>query len=761
MKYYQYNQWETIDDNIDYSQGIQTTSRIDDAFETCTFKAYLENNLPIPPYTLFKDGSTLWVGCSRITQYLTESDLYVHEFELLEPSAFLKCFIIGVKVYSKESPTWSEDSEKVKSLLAQAQRMYPDYTFDYGSIANRITTSKTYTFSATDTLYDCLNQICQENDVKLVVTFENDDPYKLIINFKSVVYGTYNINDSGLRIINHTENQDAENYGRYLETYASNVVDRTTLTYCSDLELKAADALLNADTARIELPTPIEEIVDFGMHQTADVQLDFSYLAQYFPDRSVFNGLTTYGDFAGLSITIGGEPVYIFEEFYEQYLKKYTPNVSKATFYSSVTKTFIQGDSIYASWGDSPTYGGIAFNIPTTIKCLCPIYGCFEKSQWDVLTPQQQSTYCVYTIGNNVIENLNASYKSDMWNTLIGESRGNFLSIVTKSPIYYNGNARMEFNYGETYRTNQDIFAYHYFAFYHPITNPYIRNKKTDSSYNEYNFKPISRSYGVSANYIDFDKIIPNMTISNNTLGQIEKVYEVDLTGVTDTSLNNPQAGNTVTISSGSWYISSCIRTKKFSGAKDTALLTIVKNYSKKADSIGVDSQEESTNNPLKGITTRPIYMEYTTSDIIADIAPRCWFFRFTFYDTNDNVITNTDANSNVITELYSRCSTQVYGNYMLCYAETLDQIIFMFGRGTWQSGYFAQLPFVYTSGAAETGYVKVELGTMGRYDTDQAGILLPVGEHATFTSHYTIGKIRIDKDAREHLTFSIMIKHS
>ena len=73
-------------------------------------------------------------------------------------------------------------------------------------------------------------------------------------------------------------------------------------------------------------------------------------------------------------------------------------------------------------------------NAPLT--SLSSLYGCFEKSQWDVLTPQQQSTYCVYTIGNNVIENLNASYKSDMWNTLIGESRGNFLSIVTNSPIY-------------------------------------------------------------------------------------------------------------------------------------------------------------------------------------------------------------------------------------------------------------------------------------------------------------------------------------
>lgn len=752
MQYLQYGVWNEIYDNIDFTLGITETSRIDDVFKTCTFTAYLENNLPIPPYTPFKDGSKQWVGGSKITQYLTEANLYVHEFTLMDPSALLKCFIIGVKVYSKESPTWALDKDKFKSLLKQAERLYPDYTFDYGnSINNKISTSKTYTFDATATLFDCLNEICVENDVKLKVEFNNSNTNELTVKVVETVDGTFPLMDSRVRVINHTESQDSENYGRYLETYASNVVDRNTITRCEHLELKADDALLNSDTAFIELPSDIELIEDFGVHQKSEAGIQISRLTQYFPDTSIFNGCTTYGDFANISTTINNETVYIFEEYYEKILKKFFPYISKATMYSSVTLDFI------SYWGQTPYYGLVYFKVPASCKALLPIK-IYEKTEYDVLTPQNQASYVFYTIGSKRIENLNGGYKNDFWNIIIGESRGNFLSHTMSSGWYYLYDARLNFFYGETIRGDTDIFHYHYFAYYHAITNPYIRNKKTVTTYNEYSWKPFSRSYGVGANTIDFDKIIPNMEISNNTLGQIEKVYEIDLTDETNVDYQDPLAGNEVSFGLGNkWYISSCIRTRKYE--KDTAILTLVKTYQKKADSIGVDTQSETTNNPLKGIITRPIYMEYNTTDIISDIAYRCWFFRFTFYDTNNNIIENKDANSNTITQLYSRCSTQVHGNYMLCYSETLDQIIFMYGRGTWQSGFFEQLPFIYTSAAAETGYVKVELGTMGRTDTDQAGILLPVGEHASFTRHYTIGTIRIDKDAREHLTFSIMLR--
>ena len=186
MQVYLNGQWQDIT-GIDLNVGEATTSRIDDVFATKTFTAYLSISQNIPPYTLFREtyygSSRQWVGSSVITQYLTESDLYVHEFSLLDPSALLKCFLIGVKLYSKESPTWSSDAEKFKSLLKQAERMYPDYTFNFGnSINNRILSSKTYEYGATSTLFDCLNEICVENDVKLKVEFNETTTTQLTIN---------------------------------------------------------------------------------------------------------------------------------------------------------------------------------------------------------------------------------------------------------------------------------------------------------------------------------------------------------------------------------------------------------------------------------------------------------------------------------------------------------------------------------------------------------------------------------------------------
>lgn len=754
MQYLQYGVWTEIYDLIDFTQGITETSRIDDVFQTYTFTAYLEDNQNIPPYTPFIHGNKQWVGTSKITQYLTEEDLYVHEVTLMDPSALLKCFIIGVKVYSKESPTWALDKDKFKSLLTQAKRMYPEYTFNYGnSINNKILTSKTYTFNATATLFDCLNEICVENDVKLKVEFNVNDTTELTIKVNDTISGTYPLFDSRVKIINHTEDQDSENYGKYLETYASNVVDRNTITRCEHLELKADDALLNADTAFIELPTNIELIEEFGVHQKAEESIQIYRLTQYFPSSSVFDNCTTYGDFANIPTTISGKTVYIFEEYYEKVLKRFFPYISKATMYSSVTLDFI------SYWGQSPNYGLVSFKVPTSCKALLPIM-IYEKTEYDVLTPQNQAGYVFYTTGSRKIENLNGYYKNDIWNTLIGESRGNFLSHTTVSNNYYLYDARLQFRYGDTIRGDSDIFHYEYFVLYHPITNPYIRNSKTASSLNEYNWKPFSRSYGVGANSIDFDKIMPNMTISNNTLGQIEKVYEVDLTGENNVDLNDPLAGEAVNFGSGVyWYISSCIRTKKYE--KDTAVLTLVKTYQKKADSIGVDTQAETTNNPLHGIVTRPIYLEQQilSQVSIEEMIQWNWCAKFRFYDVDNNLITNTNADSSTISDLYIRCSVQATSDCILLCAEMSDEIIAMFGRGNWSSGFYEQLPFKYTNAKAENGYVEVNVGVMEQASGATEAIFLPVGTNGTFTSKYGFTKIKIDKDAREHLTFSIMLR--
>lgn len=750
MQYLQYGVWTEIYDLIDFTQGITETSRIDDVFQTCTFTAYLENNQNIPPYTPFIHGNKQWVGTSKITQYLTEEDLYVHEVTLMDPSALLKCFIIGVKVYSKESLTWALDRDKFKSLLTQAKRMYPDYTFNYGnSINNKILTSKTYTFDAKATLYDCLNEICVENDVKLKVEFNVNDTTELTIKVNNTTTGTYPLFDSRVKIINHTEDQDSENYGKYLETYASNVVDRNTITKCDYIYPKAGDTLLNADTAKIYTPTAIDKIIDFGVRQEYDSLIYIEGLTTYFPNGFPIPDTKTYGQLATtIQCQINGQTVYFFDYIYENEIKRYFPNISKAYFYQNVY------------FSDNPSWdyvgnhfiGRIIFQIPASCKGkFTKMNALLEKEQWDTLTQQDQVTRAVYTIGGNTIENLNGSYKNDFWDKVIGQSRSNFLATFKDSGNIILSNT-LEVVYHEDiidYKSIPDIV---FFVEYNAITNPYIRNSKTASSLNEYAWKPFSRSYGVGANSIDFDKIMPNMTISNNTLGQIEKAYEVDLTGENNVALSDPLAGQAVNFGGGVyWYISSCIRTKKYE--KDTAVLTLVKDYQKKADAIGVDTQSESTNNPLHGIVTRPISINYL-AETFSNLENDALYFEFVFYDTNNNIIINS-YESYTITNLYSRCSIQSTDNVYLIYCEMLDQMLFDFQRGT-GSGNITQYPIRYTDYAAEAGYVSISIGHL---TTTGDGLNLPSAWQSVFTSLVSLPKVKIDKDAREHLTFSIMLR--
>ena len=48
------NGWIDIDENVDFSNALIRTTRIDDAFESGTVKAYLTRSTPIPPYTQIK-----------------------------------------------------------------------------------------------------------------------------------------------------------------------------------------------------------------------------------------------------------------------------------------------------------------------------------------------------------------------------------------------------------------------------------------------------------------------------------------------------------------------------------------------------------------------------------------------------------------------------------------------------------------------------------------------------------------------------------
>ena len=750
-----FDTWIDLSDKIDYSSKPQITTRIDDAFASGSVKVWFNRSTPIPPYTPFYVNGQCFVGKSTVSRYLSESGVYIHDISLLEATAFLKTLIIGTKVYSAESPTWGVDYKKFMSLVSIAGVLYDYYSFSISPshplteayLSNFITTSKTYTFGAKDTLYDCLNQICLENNLKLKVSFNDIDPTMWDIDVERVPKNTFYTIPSS--IIGDVQDQDAENYGRYLETYASNVVDKNTLTHCEFITpSNDNDVALNADNAVIKLPTMVNDVVEFGTHQLHDIRFIISNLSNYFADvASELSADITYGELASTkSCTIDGQTVYIFENIYNVYLAKYFPYVTKTFFYNTarVANAF------------NTDNGQMWVSIPTTCNGKFPMACLQEKSEWEMRTPQDQTECLFYTIGGKTIENLNATYKNDLWNVIIGQSRENFLHYNNQSPVTtYLGLTLEMYSW---IANNTNIFAYMYWCDYHAITNPILQDDKEDDGdliiSNE--FAPISRSYGNSDNFIDFDKLIPNMHISNQTLGRVERTLQLDLTN----EVTYPAAGQKVTISGSTRYISTVIF--EYSMDMVTATITLVANYNKKADSIGVDSQTESTNNPLKNITTRPIRRTTTTSTPIDGIISQCWYMRFKFYDTAGNLITNTDPNSNdaQVSSLITRCSVQASGDTVLFYCEMFDQIVFSFSRGINTTNYWYQNAFRYTTAAAECGYYEVELGQMDS-TTAAYPMLLPVGTNSSFRSVFTFSRKRIDKDAREKLTFSIRMNYT
>lgn len=747
--------WVDLSNYLDTSAHVQLTDRIDDAFISGKCKLWLGLQDPIPPYTPFMVNGKCMVGKSQVTKYLTQTNLYVHDVDLLEASAFLNCLLLGVKVYSQESPTWEYDISKFAYIVELINTLYPDYHFTIKNsntnpivyLSQYINTRKTYLFDAKSTLFYALNQICLENNSKIRVTFSESNPSQFFIELEKVPRETsYTIQAS--KIISNKGDQSAEDYGRYLDTYASNVVDRNTLTHCEFIEPRANDTARTNDNAVIMLPTNIEKVEEFGVHQVYTIRFFIHGLQNYWTEEYLQNefraGGMTYTQISQMHFNVGSTTHYIFEELYDNYLKKYFPYVTKTYFYTNATT------QPYDS-----TYHNLVIEIPYSCNGKFPIVGCEEMSEWTLRTPQNQTESLVYTTGSNQISNMNATYKNDIWNTFIGQSRGNFLNHNNESPhtsYEVNGDDNpLDLYMYQELSNNDDIFHYMYWCDYYAITNPILRDEKEDA-----NIAPISRSYGNSANFIDFDKIIPNMAISNATLGQIEKTVQLDLSN--ESTL--PLSGMPTTFEGRSWYISSVVW--DYGVNTSFATLTLVKEYQKKAESIGVDSQSEFTNNPLRNITERSIMLNGTTTDSIESITSKVWYMNFAFYDMNGTLIHNINGSTDT-TQLYKRCSVQATNDTILFYTEMLDQMILDYGLSNVVStGYVEQFPYVYTDANAECKFVQVKIGTMSSTNA-QFPMNMPtgkaVGKDITFTRKWVWYNVRIDKDAREKLTFSIKIK--
>ena len=347
---------------------------------------------------------------------------------------------------------------------------YKTYTLVDNTLG--VTTSRTYNYNATSTLYDCLNEIALENNKKVIAYFS--DATHIVVEFVTPTKGTtYSYTND--MVTNKRWTQSAENYGKKLETYASNVVDTTNVIHCDFIELKSDDIVLNSDSAKLILPTPIEKIKEFGIRQTTqNIIITVNHLNVYFPNGITASG-NTYNYLLNKTAVVDGDTILFFDDLYEREFRQYWAETDKLTWVNNVT------------WAYDSSGHFMTLSVPASFNGKCPCtLDCLEKMQFDMLTPSEQCKKLFYTKGGNTIENFNMSYNYDFWHLLLGNAAKPFIEHVHGDGYLYDiypGGVRAAYSI----RTldDPDMFHYTYYVDYYGITNPYLIDEKTEQPINE------------------------------------------------------------------------------------------------------------------------------------------------------------------------------------------------------------------------------------------------------------------------------------
>ena len=378
--------------------------------------------------------------------------------------------------------------------------------------------------------------------------------------------------------------QNAETYCKYLESEATNVIDTTNTTIVDNIYPSANDIKLSEDTYLLKLPTSIYKANRMWANMMGEMETRLEFQGEFSYANSTNK---TYEEWAKLY------PVLI--DIYDKYYKKYVPDWNKFK------------NQIWYSYGKTiAPYGGkYDWYIDAEIPLILDLTNRLKsKEQYDLIEDKEKPDYVYYSLGSNIIDGFNIFYKNDFWNTIIGETKKPFfldMKYIDKNPegeIYNNvliKNYRVE--------STSSIFSITYGLEYNPIVNPFLLNTKKGIPENEINYKKYALSYGKSSNYVDFDKISNSMEIENQSMGKVEMVIEID---VTAKDFLYPY--RKVNVEGKEWYVSNI--QYRITPTQSIGTLNLVQNYNKIADVIILNSQYNTTKNPLQNIVERPIFYE-------------------------------------------------------------------------------------------------------------------------------------------------------
>ena len=709
--------------------GLQITERSDAVFSSGSFefisKTIKEN---LPPYTIIetKDGENIeyYVGTSEVSKDLA-NNLYHHKVSLLEGTALLSRFILGTKALSNYGTDYSDNYKfNVVNTLISLK-----YKVGIKLLNNRHNLRTEYSFGAGTTLYDAvleMSKIYNERP-KLTKAYYNNGKLNIEYDLVSLNSTEYELDNN--RLLAQVQSQNAETYCRVLESESTNVIDRNNLTIANNLFLKSNEIKLGEDTARLELPTKAERVIDFGMFNmsamikaeiglntnlTESMNNTFEYWANKFPTLHYFYDL-------------------IFKDYFKD----------KEAFYQTHWMGLKDRDFIYSA---DPSASGTGEYIPNGIMEFASLGNhLLSKEQWELLDEKNKPNYAYYTNGSNLIEGLNTYYKNDFWNNIIGETVTSFFDKLYN--VKYNDGEGYVF--GEfklrVFQVEYDRFKKAgtrfdnvYYAKYYPIGNPMLKDVKEVETANEYEFKNYALSYNKGSNYIDFDKIVKAMKIENESIGRQEFVITIDATNIA-----KPKSRQSITFNNEQWYIVSVNTT--YLPTQTICIINLVKNYNKLADVIGLSTQYNTTKLPYNSIVERPIFIEVNES---ITIEPNNCYLMMRIRKNDD--ITGADE-----TKLIKPVTIYSHDGVTYLYVEALDHYSF--------DKYAEKVGLLYKM--KDASYVdeynmlesaNFSLVKLPQLSVDSA-MKLPIYDGTYDYEEITLQyKETLYKDAREKLTFTI-----
>ena len=711
--------------------------RADEAFASGNAKLYTDKlSINIPPYSImeivYDNGTSRKLLCSSTcTKYLTTKK-YNHDVSLLELTAILEGLIVGSKNFSSQS-YFKYDLKKIKALLDLMEIKYGyHFVIDESAV---LTDDNEYTYGPGSTLFEVLNDIATRYDCRVKVTdiINNEIHLKItkIDNNK-----VYTIDEN--RLLNAIYNQDFNNYCKYLETEASNVIDRSFINKVF-VSFRAEEYFANADNAKLVLPTRAERIValrgwigGFFMNSTTDCRFEISLdkLEEMgIPEGSTLTYTYTFSEWV--------ERAPFLKRIYTDWLWRFDKTtVYNASFSATRGENFIifiiQDEIVGPAWAE---------------------YKCLTDSQWNALKNIEKPLYSYYQSGSNEILGVNNYYGDDLWHNIIGLSTGPFTKNIDRDKMDFYSAKDPNWNdpvfldvrvyYGSrgiTEKVTNTLFQVEYIS----IVDPMIVNSKPSKAINEAEYKPIARSYDKAANFIDFDIMMQNIGKSNAMLGDVELSIEYDIEGI-----SQPELGDSIVYDSNKWYIINM--EEIFNLQRGTITLNCCRTYSKIAEAIGIKTQFKEAKLPMSGIIDRPIYIKDQNDGLNLTIDKESVLIRASFYDFRNRLIG-------------IRYTMPIFLDYSnnkaLAYVETDNHFRFKYKLIAGEKKDYQLVDRIYVDNNNECNYVVFNLCSLKKKLTFEQSIALPDFNESDVTIIKTWPNTVLFKDKRERLTFTLELNN-